>query len=483
MAAAFGIDLALVFAIMLGGFMLGLILLPREDLVRCLSLAFPLGAGILTMAAFLLSWAGLPVARWSVVTLIVTFAVVSTAIALRSTEKVRFHEARRLLPPRRGWLRWAASRTGLAVFLGFVAVALFLAVGISYSTWDAIAIWSVKGYGIAFEGSVVAGDVWGAHRLYYPLNVPLLIAFFRLLSGDVLPGSKAIFPLFYASTLLGAYCFWRRKHLSAIHAGIGVVLLATIPDYFLHATIGYANLPQTSYLVLGTLLAVEGVFDEDRRKQGVGSLMLGLGAWTRVEGVLYCLAILIGIVLGSWLSRRGRLHLLHLTLPMLAVVLPWFAFSQTHGGGSSPASGAMSKAIQEFLALQFHPGALRTAAAYLEGLPVEWTRWGLFFPVCAVLLVWGWKSLRPKTEPTSLALLLAFLGTFAGTVLIFYIGSFGSGTEGLGAWMGRGFPREFFTSVLLLGILSFMAAGRGDGAPVEVYAPASEGEKAIAVAS
>jgi predicted small integral membrane protein len=145
---------------------------------------------------------------------------------------------------------------------------------------------------------------------------------------------------------------------------------------------------------------------------------------------------------------------------MLLVVALWFIFSRSHGGGSSPASGAMSKAIQEFLALQFHPGALRTVATYLKSVPLDLSHWGLFFPACALLLVWGWKSLRPRSEPRSLALVLTFLGTFAATAFIFYIGSFNS--EGLGGWMGRSFPREFFPSMVLLGILAVMAAGRAE---------------------
>ena len=58
---------------------------------------------------------------------------------------------------------------------------------------DSIQIWGAKGYGIAITGSIKDVTDWETNTLAYPLHVPVLVAFFRLLSGDLLPSSKLIF--------------------------------------------------------------------------------------------------------------------------------------------------------------------------------------------------------------------------------------------------------------------------------------------------
>ncbi len=117
---------------------------------------------------------------------------------------------RRWKIPTRGF-KPTISGAGLAILLcaGVILLAGVVSIGRGYSQYDDIANWALKGYGIAEERSIFGGNVWGGHTLEYPQNVPLQIALFRLVEGDLFPASKLTFTLSFASLLLGAYLFWR----------------------------------------------------------------------------------------------------------------------------------------------------------------------------------------------------------------------------------------------------------------------------------
>src|SRR3989304_4936448 len=147
-------------------------------------------------------------------------------------------------------------------------------IGLGIFTWilflasragDGIAIWSVKGYGIAAAESIFGARQWGAFGLHYPLNLPLAIAAVRLIDGDVLPGSKIVFALFYLTLVLGCYVFLLRGGMLARVAALGTLLIATTPIVLDHGTNGYANLPMAAYLVLGGLFAIHGMVDGSAR--------------------------------------------------------------------------------------------------------------------------------------------------------------------------------------------------------------------------
>ena len=230
---------ALLLAILLLGSQIARAVLAPQQRAELLGLAFPLGAGVLTWLLFLVSWVGLPLNLPSVIIVYALALMAAVVIGARvlgngSVEKRRSSGRPITSPSSADKLHTAL----LLLFAFLIGLAAFIAVARSYSAWDAAAIWAPKGYGIAFEGSIFAGARWGAHGLGYPLNVPLLISVFTWLGGDILPGSKLIFPAFLASVSLGAYAFWIRQGVSTLLAGLGMLLVASVPSIFLHATIG-----------------------------------------------------------------------------------------------------------------------------------------------------------------------------------------------------------------------------------------------------
>ena len=96
---------------------------------------FPVGFGVATYSAFLISWAGFPLTFWSVFGLLVVLLTASTATEMWVTSS-RFRPNKRpgprlvdIPPP-----LWA-----LVLLAGIVILSGILAVGRSYSTWDAMA--------------------------------------------------------------------------------------------------------------------------------------------------------------------------------------------------------------------------------------------------------------------------------------------------------------------------------------------------------
>jgi hypothetical protein len=458
MLQAMFIDLALVLAIFIIGFLLAALILKSDHWIMLLGLAFPLGAGLLTWFIFVLSWLGVPLSSGLIIGVISGCLMI--LLSLRHSRMFIRGLGSQLSHPRdkNELKKWITQNYGLLAVFGLFLIASGFAIGKSYSAWDATAIWSIKGYGIAYEGTVFAGDVWGAHRLFYPLNIPILISFFRLLSGDLLPGSKIVFPIFYLSTLLVSYAFWRRRGLRSLYANIGIVLLATIPDIFFHATIGYANLPMACYLVLGMLFGIDGVYQNNSNDQLMSGLLLGFAGWTRVEGILFDLAVILVILILYWFTKRGKVRWLIWLLPVSFIIGIWMVFYRLYGADISPAMRSLGDEMQSISQFDLGLDRIYTIVRYVLKIPINRLKWGYLFLVCPILILFNWRKLSPKVDPSGLALLLAMFGTGLAACLLFYVGST-SNPSGLAGWMVRSFPRAFFPTPLLTGILTTLLVG------------------------
>ncbi len=431
------------------GWILSRLIIRQDSFLEALSIAFPLGAGIHTWALFLVSWAGLELN---------VAAVIGTYAALLLPAIILHLRMRRSDPRHR---REGGDAAGTWLPLGVLAVLLvfggYYAVGRSYWTWDAIAIWSIKGYGIALEGSIFAGEHWGAHALSYPLNIPLMISVFRLLEGDILPGSKLIFPLFLASALLGCYVFWARRRVKTPVGILGMILLGTTPIIFDHMTFGYANLPMTTYLVLGGLYALEGIDRSSSQWQVMSGLLLGLASWTRVDGFLYVTIVIIGVISAWLICKQGSIRWLSWLLPGAFFIATWLAFFRIYGEAGSQAAGEYRKAIAMITQGEFRWSDLRLILGYARRALFNLGIWGLLFPAGIIVMLLGWKSSLEWRRLHILAPSIVCIGMGILVVILFYLGSYSS--SGLYGWLERGFHRAFFPAAFFFIIMVMQGAG------------------------
>ena len=312
------------------GFQLARAILGKSTWLVLLGLAYPLGSGVLTWLLFILSWMGLRITALSVAAT-VAFALVGATWAA----EIRRRQVLQSAADGRGVIRddtgGPSVRIGLGLaFAVLIGAALVISVGRSYAAYDAMAGWALKGYGIAESGSVLAGRDWGMWGLNYPLNIMLQVATFRLFGGDLLPESKLLFPVYLACVGLGIFSFWRRFRVAPALAAAGLMLIATNPVVFIHATNGYANLPFAAILTLGMLAAIDGVLERDPRRQIISGLLLGIGVWTRPEGFLYVALFAAAMAAVARLGRLGKVYPMAFAVPIVGLSVPWLLFAWTH---------------------------------------------------------------------------------------------------------------------------------------------------------
>lgn len=456
---------------MIGVSILGVIvaraIVPTSSRIELLGLAFPLGAGCLTFAAFLASWAGVPLTLISVGALWL-FLVGAGLGARRVTgfntpatgDPARLRIAAGSTPDVRGWQAWPV-RVSLLIFLLLAALAGVIAIGRSHSNYDAAAMWIVKGYGIAREGSIFAARDWGAHGLAYPLNIHLLVMLFRLTSGDRIPGSQLIFTLFYGSIVLTILGYWIRRGVTPVVCSLGLLFLASIPVLILHSTIGFANLPMAFYVVSGAAYGMEGFLRGRAGPLLLGGILLGMASWTIIEGFQYAgIALVIIGLAATWNYRPGLRAYALLAAPFVLLTGIWLSFYYLHGAQGSQAIGAFNGMLAGFRAGDYNLVEVRLIFGYVRRYLFDANTWGVLFSAGGVIVLLGAWKLRSEIVPEAFALMSLFAGTAMLTGGLFYLRSFV--TSDLLAWLIRGFPRGFLPSAVFFAMTVILVVPRPD---------------------
>ena len=417
---------------------------------------FPVGFGVATYIAFLMSWAGLPITSWSVLGLLTVLLIAGTATELWFAHR-RFRPNQRPGPRR---VKFTLPLWALVPLAGIVIASATLAVGRSYSTWDEMAAYSIKGYGIALDGSISAATSWGSGA-GYPLNVPLGISMFDLLQGDSEPLSKLIFSLFFGSTILGIYQFWARTGVRQGHAVLGAGLLATIPAVFVHGTIGYVNLPFACYLTLGALQVIDGVSRHSTHQQVLGGILLALSTWTRPDGLIVASLVSVGVLVAARISRWNKPALWALLGPIGAVGGAWQFYSwQVSPGGAQTSMLSMARAFIEGISKgEFNLDAFYWIARFMGGQLSDPKVWGLAFPVGVFVILLKRRVVGRRALQSSFALLVLSLLVSASLVFFYYLVSFSSD---LIYWLGTDINRMMLP-ISLLGWAWLFSHWSGEG--------------------
>ena len=457
------LDLGVIFAVAVLGVLAARLVLPGTSRLDLLALAFPLGGGLLTFAGFLISWAGI---SWDLTTAIGLWLLLCAAAwILRrrlnptepraqgpSGEDLPVTRHRHLRSPRELPIRGALIAFGLLVM-----AAAATAIGRSHSNYDAAAMWIIKGYGIAKEGSIFGAQTWGAHGLAYPLNIHLLVTLFRFSTADQAPGSQLIFLLFYGATVLAVLAYWMRREITPVLCGLGVLFLASVPILLLNSTVAFPNLPMAFYVVVGGIYGTEGFFENRTRPLLLGGILLGMASWTTIEGFQYAAVTLVLLMLSAAWDARARLRAcLCLSVPFLLMTGVWMVFYQRYGASGSQAIGTLNTMLAAIKTGDYNLVELRLIFGYMRRYLFEVNTWGGLFSVGGVILLLGALKLRDTLVPEAFTLVLLFAGTGALTYALFYLRSFV--TSDFLAWLMRGFLRGFLSSAIFFATAVILAA-------------------------
>ncbi len=418
-----------------------------------LSLGIPLGAGVWTWFVFLTSWAGIPL---SLTSIWITFAVIFTSTILISwvllgrKNRVTAPSIREKILDFRKSVDPVGGIAALGV-VGLLLLSVVLSVGRAYSTFDAMTIWSLKGYGIAYDRTIFAFNRLGGHGLAYPLNIPLAVSFFRLADGDVLPGSKMLMPLFTGSLLVGCYRYWRRWGVNANIAFPAMLLLLSVPLVFTHTTTGFVNLVFTAYLVMAVFWSIEGLFEDRPRALVMGGLLFALAAWSRPEGTGFSLVMIVTLLASRWIADRKRFPPVGWLLPFIVIAGSWSLIGTRHIVGDE-----IGQVIQGFLQDVVNGRANWNNIRFIFVYEIAEIRkiqvWGVLFFVCSFLLLLGLRKIHRWTDPRQIALIAATLVAVAVPVGMMIVGSF-SKTPFI-VWLSVSMNRAMFPAVFLGTVLS-----------------------------
>ena len=254
---------------------------------------------------------------------------------------------------------------------------------------------------------------------------------------------------------MGCYQFWRHFKVQGLTAGLGALLVASIPVVFEHGTIGYANLPFTTYLILGCFMTIKGVSDQEPGVQVVGGILFGLACWTRPEGLFLAPILVIALFLGFRLSYPRYTRLSFWLPPIILMGGTWLIFLSLYSGTSTLSLG-MQRSLDAMLLGQFPWGVIpRILRAFIRHALTSGI-WGALFPASVILSVANIKKLAPNRYPAIFSLTAPLIASGISMGLFFVIVSF---VGELNMWIETGMDRMFLPFGLLLAAWMILVVG------------------------
>ncbi len=427
------------------------------------ALGFGLGLAAFSMLLGLASLAGLPI--HSGLVLGVTFLLLVLAFAadrlLRRTKPGNAIPPETPLRPGSGGFHpdpWQAA------FLVLGIAGAFLSAGQAYHASDEVLLWGAKGYGIATSGAIQTVTQWGTNTVPYPLHIPLLIAAARILTGDLLPTSKLVFPLYLVALMFLVYQCLISFGVRRVAAGLAALALGSVPLIFEHGTLAYANLPLTFYLVAGTALLRLATLEGDRRLARGIYLLSGLlfagAAWTRPEGgVAGWLLVFLSIGLAAWERRSGGSRspksivgidiwaLVGLILPLALYGLFWAWLKSVVYAGAAGRTSLVQDALNGILHLNLHLSALLYIFRSFVSSVVSPGTWGWLGigSFLAGIIALATRKRRALASPILMSGLL-YLALVAG---LYYVTSFDK-VHDISWWVNTGLDRMSMPGMVLL---------------------------------
>jgi hypothetical protein len=302
-----------------------------------------------------------------------------------------------------------------------ITIFIFCTLSKPHGDWDAWAIWNLRARFLVRAGEfwrdAFSSQIAWSHP-DYPLLVPGAIALIWTLAHSestlVAAGVAFLFTLGVAGVLITTLGVLRGKTQSFI---AGIVLLGGVSLIVTGAN-QYADVP-VSFFVLATLglLCLQERYPDDLRFTILAGLTAGFTAWTKNEGALFLVAL---IVARAWaISRYGNRTTLipqfvrlaaGLASPLAAIVFFKLRFA--------PANDLLSHQPGQIAA---HLTDIGRWITVVEAYVVDPFRIGTFrigsFPAPIILLLGlYWYFLRFKADPRDRPSIATILGTVAITL-------------------------------------------------------------------
>ncbi len=304
-------------------------LIGKFSFLEILGFSFPAGMGIITIIMFLFEVFGIPIARTSLLwVVIISIFVLNFKLFVKprnTLNNIKAFDYKSFFYMGRFNLVW----------LLFVGVVLLILTGITIKSlyWptaasDSISSFDLFGKVIASEGKMMNSLIYekrvGFGAAYPPLYA-LSLAYSYIFGFEM---SKIIPALFFISFVVSFYSLSLRN-FSSLGAIIATFFFIISPELLAQSAINTTSVTQAMYGTLGIISILTWNKNKETKYLLLSVLMLALNGWIRSEGIVYIGA---AFLFYSYITIRKKEYVKPI-LFLLATMLPfvaWQLFLKTH---------------------------------------------------------------------------------------------------------------------------------------------------------
>src|SRR4030043_426268 len=171
-----------------------------------------------------------------------------------------------------------------------------------FTAWDAWASWGLKAK-MFFIEKTFPFQPWAelpwfsAAHLEYPILMPFLETYIYSFLNQIHEPLVRFFCSFYYIGSIALFYYHLKKQFNINFVLASCFCLATIPNFLRMASSGYMEVPLIFYLTGGILYIWRYLKEKDNSFLILGSLFIGLGTWTKNEGISLWLALFLSSVM------------------------------------------------------------------------------------------------------------------------------------------------------------------------------------------
>ena len=397
----------------------------RSTLLLRISLSAGFGLAVFSMTYFLARWSGF-LHLWTIDGAVCAILLV----ALLSLRKHHASAVPDLKAPAQATSKCLLVAFGFALLAALYSGVLRALARPYGSGWDSFAIWNLHAR-FLFRSGIYWRDGFSPLIPWshpdYPLLLPAALAHFWTVMGRETTAVPTTLGLIFTFITVGLLFSGLDILVSRTSALLGAMCLLSTPFFIDLGTWQYADVP-LSFFILATLVllhlhdgfAIRGI--ESRSPLALSGLAVGCAAWTKNEGVLFLLAILLARM---WLTSRQSSPLrrpISQIAPMLLAVAPIFALIAFFKRAIAPPGDLFSDPATMLHKL----GDLSRYGAVLKWYGRELVRFGDWWliPLPIVMLVLYFlmgSNIGGREKETVRASAAALILTLAGYFFIYLI--------------------------------------------------------------
>lgn len=395
----------------------------RRDILLKVSLGIGAGFGIVSMLYFCWSLIFRPDHKGFLLVELAMIAILACLLVVKGRNK----QADDTLPQatRPGWISWVL----LALFLGSL-----VSWGVSYrkyvfmfphGTFDAYAIWNLHARmiyrgGADWQEAFSPEFNWKTHP-DYPLLTSANIARAWVLLGEESTRVPIVLSGMMTVALLGLLYASIARLRSAGQASLAGLLLLVTPWVPFFTTAQNAEIPLAYFYLAACVLLVFYAYSPQPGFLVLAGLMAGFSAWTKNEGLVFLLSVIIVLTASCFLHKTRRGSLKALVPFLLGAFLPLVVVGYFKIQLAPPGDMAVGQDLAGMLGKLVDPERYRLIMQYFSDIFLRLGEWNSqVIPAILLYTFFFWRARKGHRKGAwTLGLVLAV--TFAGYFAIYLV--------------------------------------------------------------